>query len=68
VEDLPRHPASPEPTLADVEREFPYWHCWRGVAGLLYARRLNSSPPIVVRAENPVNLRDQIRGEIGRRP
>ena len=57
-----------EPTLDDIEREFPAWHCWRGIAGLVYARRLLSSPPIVVRGEDPVDLRDQIRGEIGRRP
>ena len=56
-----------EPTLADVAREFPCWHCWRGVSGLLYARLPKSSPPIVIRAEDPVDLRDQIRGEIGRR-
>src|SRR6516165_4509785 len=29
--------------------EFPHWHVWRGVAGLLYARRPKSSPPKVVR-------------------
>jgi hypothetical protein len=25
------------------------WECWAGVAGLLYARRRKSTPPIVVR-------------------
>ena len=43
--------------------ELPYWHVWRGVSGLLYARRLNSSPPVVVRGEDVVDLRDQIRRE-----
>jgi len=28
-----------EPTLADVQREFPGYECWRGVSGLYYARR-----------------------------
>jgi hypothetical protein len=41
--------------------EFPHWHVWRGVAGLLYARRPRSTPPMVVRAEDPVGLRDRIR-------
>jgi hypothetical protein len=34
---------------------------WRGIAGLLYARRLMSSPPRVVRGHDPVELRDLIR-------
>jgi hypothetical protein len=41
--------------------EFPRWHVWRGIAGLLYARRLMSSPPRVVRGHDPVELRDLIR-------
>ena len=41
--------------------EFPDWHVWRGVAGLLYARRPRSSPPKVVRGKDTVDLRDQIR-------
>jgi hypothetical protein len=40
--------------------EFPDWHVWRGVAGLLYARRPRSSPPKVVRGKDTVDLRDQI--------
>jgi hypothetical protein len=60
------HPA-PEPTLDDVAREFPRWHCWRGISGLVYARLPKSSPPIVVRAGDPLDLRDQIRAETGRR-
>jgi hypothetical protein len=42
-------------------REFPCWRVWRGVAGLVYARRLRASPPRVVRAKDTVDLRDQIR-------
>jgi len=41
--------------------EFPHWHVWRGVAGLLYARRPRSSPPRVVRGQDAVDLLDQIR-------
>jgi hypothetical protein len=40
--------------------EFPHWHVWRGVAGLLYARRLMTSPPRVLRSQDPAELRDQI--------
>jgi hypothetical protein len=46
--------------------EFPQWHVWRGVGGLLYARRPRTSPPIVVRGEDSVDLRDQIRRMEGR--
>ena len=41
--------------------EFPCWHVWRGVSGLVYARRPRTSPPLVVRAENPADLLAQIR-------
>lgn len=41
--------------------EFPHWHVWRGICGLVYARRPRSSPPLVVRAANPVDLLAQIR-------
>jgi hypothetical protein len=41
--------------------EFPHWHVWQGVAGLLYARRPRTTPPIVVRATDPVGLRERIR-------
>jgi hypothetical protein len=67
MNDLPRHPANPEPTLDDVQREFPAWECWRGIAGLVYARKPLTSPPVVLRAEDPTDLRDQIRGWLGRR-
>ncbi len=41
-------------------KQFPDWQVWRGVAGLLYARRPKSSPPKVVRAATVEGLRDQI--------
>jgi len=46
--------------------EFPYWHVWRGVSGLLYARRPLTSPPAVVRATGVEDLRDQIKSAEGR--
>lgn len=41
-------------------KQFPHWHVWRGVAGLLYARRPRSSPPKVVRGKDSAALRDRI--------
>lgn len=58
--------ATAEPTLDDVEREFPRWHCWKGVSGLVYASRGQTSPPAVVRGEDPLDLRDAIRAWEGR--
>jgi hypothetical protein len=52
-----------EPTLADVQREYPGWRCWRAVSGLLYARRADAQPgdPAHVKGEDALDLRDQIR-------
>ena len=61
------HHSADEPTLDDVRELFPDWHVWKGISGLVYARRLLSSPPVVVRAEDPRDLIDQIKAEIGRR-
>ena len=41
-------------------REFPQWYVWRGVAGHYYARVPRSSPPRVVRALNPEDLREDM--------
>jgi len=47
--------------LAEVERDYPGWHAWPGVlAGVVYARRPRSSPPLVVRAVSPAGLRRAI--------
>jgi len=43
--------------------ELPAWYVWRGISGLLYGRKRGSSPPLVVRGEDAVDLRDQIRRE-----
>jgi hypothetical protein len=40
--------------LAAVDRDYPPWRAWPGVlAGVMYARRPNTSPPMVVRAITP---------------
>ncbi len=46
--------------LAEVDRDYPPWHAWEGVFGLLYARRPRTSPPMVVRAVTPGGLRHAI--------
>ena len=61
-------PVSAEPNgderaraLAEVERDYPGWHAWPGVlAGVVYARRPRSSPPLAVRATNAADLRHAI--------
>ena len=48
-------------TVEQVQEEFPGWHVWQGVAGMWYARRLKSSPPVEFRAHNLTALRERIR-------
>jgi hypothetical protein len=62
------HGPDGEPTLADVQREFPGWECWRGTSGLYYARRCTRprNHSYDVQGEDPLDLRDMIRGWIGR--
>lgn len=50
-----------QPDWWSYGHEFPRWHVWRGIAGLLYARRLMSSPPRVVRGQDPAELRELIK-------
>ncbi|HYB86888.1 MAG TPA: hypothetical protein VEC76_08570 [Streptosporangiaceae bacterium] len=47
-------------SLAALRSRFPGWQVWRGVSGLLYARRLRTSPPVVVRAVTPDDLAAKI--------
>jgi hypothetical protein len=51
-----------EPTLAEVQRQYPAWRCWRAVSGLYYARPAEASPGdrAPVRGEDPLDLRHQI--------
>jgi hypothetical protein len=54
--------------LAAINRAYPPWHAWEGViAGLVYARRPNCSPPLVVRSATAAGLRHEIeRAEVER--
>lgn len=44
------------PAPEGITAEFARWRRWRGVSGLWYARRRNTSPPLIVRAEDPEDL------------
>ena len=47
--------------LARVDRDYPGWHAWpAALAGLVYARRPRTSPPMVVRATSVGQLRTEI--------
>jgi hypothetical protein len=46
--------------LIQVERDHPGWHAWVGVGGILYARRVQTTPPKVVRAASTEGLVQQI--------
>jgi hypothetical protein len=58
--------------LVAIPGDYPGWLAWEGViAGLLYARRLRSSPPMVVRSATTDGLRREIEAaerERGLRP
>lgn len=47
----------------EYRRQYRGWWVWRGIAGLHYGRKLLTSPPRVVRGEDPEDLRDQIKRE-----
>jgi hypothetical protein len=53
----------PPQALSDVAAEYRQWHCWAGIpsTGLLYARLIESCPPLVVSSGTPDGLRYEIR-------
>ncbi len=48
-----------EPTLADVQAEFPQWRCAEGISGMYYAQHQTTGRQ--VSGEDPLDLRDQIK-------
>lgn len=48
-----------EPTLAEVQAQFPRWACIRGINRLYYAEHEGTSQR--VSGEDPLDLRDQIK-------
>jgi hypothetical protein len=51
-----------EATLADVQREFPRYHCWHAASGLCYARPREARPgdPAPVKGDDPDRLWEAI--------
>ena len=50
-----------DPSPEELEAEFPGWEVFWGIASIVYARKLLSSPPIVLRDENTTELRVKMR-------
>jgi hypothetical protein len=48
-----------EPTLAEVEAQFPHWVCSRGINRLYYAEHTATGRQVC--GEDPLDLRDQIK-------
>jgi hypothetical protein len=50
----------PDNIFAPLLGRFPGWQCWQGVSGILYARKLKSSPPVIVRSATAEELADRM--------
>lgn len=50
-----------------VAAEFPGWESWYGIDSLYHARIKGAIPPVLVRGEDPGDLRDEIIKCIRRR-
>ena len=61
MNDHPSPQPAPHDPLAELRGQFPRWHAWRGVAGLMYVRRMKTSPPPVFRGYTAEALAAQIR-------
>ena len=55
-----------DPSPDALKAEFPGWDVFRGVNHMWYARRLQSSPPLLVMDENTTELRAKIRIRVSR--
>lgn len=54
-----RQPPLDEPTLADVQAQYPAWQCARGISGPYHARQ--PATGLHVTGEDPLDLQDQIK-------
>ena len=57
-------PQAGEPTLAEVQQEYPGWVCVQGISGFLYAEHTVSGAQ--VNGEDPLDLRDQLKAAASR--
>jgi hypothetical protein len=61
VNDIKSPAPAPGEWPGALAGQFPGWEGWRGVSGILYARRRKSSPPVVFRDTTAAGLIRQIR-------
>jgi hypothetical protein len=45
---------------AEIAGEFPGWEAWQGIDRMWHARIRGATPPVMVHADNPDELRGQI--------
>lgn len=55
-----------DPTPAALMEEFPGWRVFRGVNDLCYARKILSSPQIILVDENTTELRAKLKAWTGK--
>jgi hypothetical protein len=48
-----------------IGQEFEGWEAWQSLNGVWHARRVGTTPPVMVHAESPDEIREQIRQRIG---
>lgn len=53
-----------EPTLAEVQAQYPAWRCAQGISGLFYAQHTTTGQQVT--GEDPLDLRDQLKAAQGR--
>ena len=51
-------------TREAIEKEFPGWEAWEGMDRMWHARICGAVPPVMVHAEDLVDLRDQVKAYI----
>lgn len=49
--------------LLRLEGIYKAWETWIGVSNLIYARRRQTSPPLLVKADNTAMIWEQVRAE-----
>jgi hypothetical protein len=48
-----------EPTLPEVQAQYPQWRCEQGISGLFHAEHQATGQQVT--GEDPLDLRDQIK-------
>jgi hypothetical protein len=54
-----------EPTLAEVQAQYPHWRCAQGISGMFYAEHQATGQQVT--GEDPLDLRDQLKAADARR-